>query len=160
MFNTKKREMVVYFGFLAVIFLSFLLASSSKSEKIAETEIVSFETITPIFGRSEAAGPGTFDASQTDNQILVSYRFIPKDAANIDKELGLELAPKIQQFFKKFKTMDRITFGIYIPRVAGQPEFKPYVAFDVTRKLMNETLLLDLMATNILEVAENVRYFE
>jgi hypothetical protein len=160
MFNTKKREMVVYFGILATVFLSFLLASSSKSEKIAETEIVSFETITPIFGRSEAGGPGAFDASQVDNQILVSYRFIPKDAANIDKELGLELAPKIQQFFKKFKTINTITFGLYIPRVAGQPEFKPYVSFDITRKVMNETVLLDLLATDILKVAENVKYFE
>jgi hypothetical protein len=160
MSKIKKREMVVYFGILAIVFLSFLLVSSSKREKIPETEIVSFETITPIFGRSEANGPGAFDSSQVDNQILVSYRFIPKDVANIDKELGLELAPKIQQFFRRFKTIDRITFGIYIPRVAGQPEFKPYVSFDVTRKLMNETVLLDLLASEILRVAENVKYFE
>jgi hypothetical protein len=53
-----------------------------------------------------------------------------------------------------------ITFGIYIPRVAGQPEFKPYVSFDITRKVMNETVLLDTLESDILRVAENVKYFE
>jgi hypothetical protein len=104
MFNTKKREMLIFFGFIGLVFLAFVFASSCKSEKKAESEIISFETITPIFGASEDNGLGAFDASQTDNQILISYRFIPKDPANIDKELGLDLAPKIQEFFKKYKT--------------------------------------------------------
>lgn len=160
MLNTKKREMLIFFGIIALVFLTFVFASSCKSEKKAETEIVSFETITPIFGKSEANGPGAFDASQADNQILISYRFIPKDAANIDKELGIDLAPKIQEFYKKHKKIDMITFGLYIPRVAGQPEFKPYVSFDITRKVMNETVLLDTLASDILRVAENVKYFE
>lgn len=160
MFKTRKREMSIFFCIITLVFLTFLLASSCKSEKKVETEIISFETITPIFGKSEANGPGAFDASQADNQILISYRFIPKDVANIDKELGLDLAPKIQEFFKKYKTIDTITFGLYIPRVAGQPEFKPYVSFDITRKVMNETVLLDMLASDILRVAENVKYFE
>jgi len=159
MLNTKKREMLVFFGII-LVFLTFVFVSSCKSEKKAKIEIVSFETITPIFGMSKADGPGAFDASQADHQILISYRFILKDAANIDKELGVDLAPKIQELFKKYKTIDTITFGIYIPRVAGQPEFKPYVSFDITRKVMDETILLDTLASDILGVAENVKYFE
>lgn len=160
MFNTKKRKPFIFFGIVLLAFLTFGFTSSCKSKKIPETEIVSFETITPIFGRSEANGPGAFDASQADNQILISYRFIPKDVANIDKELGIDLAPKIQECFKKFKKIETITFGIYIPRVAGQPEFKPYVSFDITRKIMDETELLDMLASNILRVSENVKYFD
>jgi hypothetical protein len=83
-----------------------------------------------------------------------------EDSARSWSRIGLDLAPKIQEFFKKFKKIDTITFGLYIPRVAGQPEFKPYVSFDITRKVMNETVLLDTLASDILRVAENVKYFE
>jgi len=160
MFNTKKRKLFIFFGIILSAFLTFGLTLSCKSKKVPETEIVSFETITPIFGRSEADGPGAFDASQTDNQILISYRFIPKDVDNISKELGIDLAPKIQELFKKFKKIEMITFAIYVPSVAGLPEFKPYVSFDITRKIMNETALLDMLASDILRVAENVKYFD
>lgn len=157
--NSRSKQLIGFFSIVILIFLVLVFSEACKSEEIPELEIIPLSTFYSIFGEAKDTNSGVYDVEQTDKENLISYHFYLEELSEFDREIGIELAPKIKEFYKKVKEADRVAFRIYVPRMAEFP-WKPYVFFVVTRKLIEETDWTELLDAGLLEVVMDVKYYE
>jgi hypothetical protein len=140
--------------------LCFSACKTRKAKERAEQPILSLAMVTPIFGEARGVQSGIADLLQTDEEIEVTYHFYTAMAGDVDKEIGLNLAPKIREFYGKFGEVDRVKFGIYVPSTEEETGWELYVSFVLTRKLVNETEWSKLLDEDLLKIALEVRRFD
>ncbi len=129
-------------------------ASSSAGEGL------SLEALTPIFGAAEDARSGLADFTESEREVLLSYHAYLADPADADREIGKDLAPKIRELYRRFKNVDRVAFGIALPNPGGEADWKSYVSFVMTRKLVDETEWSNFLDADLLRIAFDVRRTE
>jgi hypothetical protein len=166
----KSRNNLKILGFLALIIWATFFMAACKGKEKAETpatentalqaEDISLDTISAVLGKPEAEKSGIFDLGKSENELQIVYHFYTPEAKDIDDDIGLDLAPKIQELYKKFKTIDRVAFAVYVFHAGLSAEWKPYCTFVMTRKVINETNWTDLLATEFFKVVLELKYAE
>ena len=161
--NTRKRKGMFGAWGLAVVALAGLVlgsAAACKSEKPAPPKVkkeLSLGVLTPVFGVARDANSGLADFTQSDEEIILSYHLYLTDRTNADREIARDLAPKIRSLFGRFGAVDRASFEVSLPDQSSPDDWKPYVSFVLTRKIVKEAGWSELLDTDLLRVAIDVK---
>jgi hypothetical protein len=155
--NSKSKQLIGFFSIVILVLLGLVFSETCKSKD--DLAIIPLSTFYSIFGEAEGTTSGVSEVGQTDNGILISYHFYVEDLSDFESEIGLDLAPKIKEFYKKIEEADRVDFTIYVPQM-DELLWKPYVSFAVTRKLIDETDWTEFLDTELLEAVLDVKYYE
>jgi hypothetical protein len=169
------RNLLRYFVLLAVVVLLAAFSTVCKSKKaemaekaepagqseMAETPDT-MATLRAILGEAKEDFPGVQDIEQTESELIVYYRFIPKDPDAMQEELGEDLAPKIKKIYETDKEADVIHFDVSIPFVeeTGGTSYKRQLSFVMTRKIFIETDWTGLLSRDFLKVVQDLRAAE
>jgi len=140
--------------------------TAEKTKTAAKTELA--ETPDPVSGLRTILGeakedyPGVQDIEQEGNELIVYYRFIPKDTNMLQEELGEDLAPKIKKIYETDKKVDLIRFDVAIPftEETGTTNFKSQLSFAMTRKIFIETDWTGLLGRDFLKIVQDLREVE
>jgi hypothetical protein len=164
--KTRNRRGGYGWGALGLAVLAALALGGSvacRSDKPAppKTEdMLSEAALTPVFGEAKDMNPGLADFTQSDKEIILSYHLYLTDRTNADKEIARDLAPKIRKLYGHFPSVDRVSFEVSLPDQSSPDDWKPYVAFALTRKLVKESGWSDLLDTDLLSIALDVKRTE
>jgi hypothetical protein len=118
------------------------------------------ETAKAVFGQADAQLSGIFDLIKSDNEITIVYHFYTSEPKDIDDDIGIEMGPKIKAFYQKYKTLDRVLFNVEVIRSGLDSDWKPYCAFRMTRKIIEETNWTEILDKDLFKAAENLTYVE
>jgi hypothetical protein len=157
--DSRSKQLIGFFSIGILVLLGLVFSEVCKSKDKGDLKIIPLSTFYSIFGEAEDTTSGVIDVGQTDNGILISYHFYVEDLSDFEREIGLDLAPKIKEFYKKIEEADKVDFTIYVPQM-DESLWRPYVSFEVTRKLIDETDWTRFLDTELLEVVLNVKYYE
>jgi hypothetical protein len=162
---SKKNFSLVWILVVAFFLIANLGACKSeqkmeeKAEEKAEEIIINKEMLTPIFGEGGGSASGILDAEQTLDELQISYYLFTEDISTFDDDIERELAPKIPALYEKLPEIDNVLFTVNIPQM-GEPPYKPYVSFAVTRKIVEETEWSNLLELEFFDVVMDVKYYD
>jgi hypothetical protein len=142
---------------LVVAFLAALFIPACKGKKeapAAPAEEITLQTFAAVLGNAEAETSGIAALEKTDTGLVVNYHLYLPEAQDFDELIGKDLAPKIEQLYKTFKTIDEVTFDVRTPDVAGTGAWRSYCSFDMTRKIYNELNWTNLLARDLFKVCK------
>jgi hypothetical protein len=170
--SQRPRNLFHLFVLLAMVLLvgTFSTVCKSKKAEMAEkTEPAeqtamaetpdTMATLRTILGEAKEDFPGVQDIEQTESELVVYYRFIPKDPDALQEELGEDLAPKIKQIYETDKAADVMQFVVSIPFVdeTGGTSYKRQLSFVMTRKIFIETDWIGLLSRDFLKVVQDLK---
>ena len=145
-------------AFLMITFLPGCKQAVKEKEK-NYLRIIPLSEIYSIFGEAKGTKSGVLDILQSVGEVIISYGFYPKDISEIDKEIGIELTPKIKDFYKKEKNVDKGIFIVFVPSPVRPSGWKPFVSFLITRDLVKKASWTNMLDTELLDLALEVKYF-
>lgn len=140
--------------------------TAGKTETAAKAEIAEtpdqMSSLRTILGEAKEDYPGVQDIEQEGSELIVYYRFIPKDTNTLQEELGEDLAPKIKNIYETDKTVDVVRFDVSIPftEETGSTGFKSQLTFTMTRKIFVETDWIGLLGRDFLKIVQDLRVAE
>jgi hypothetical protein len=150
---------------LVVFLAAFSTACKSKKAETAEqaetpakTEMAetpdTMSSLRMILGEAKEDYPGVQDIEQSGSELIVYYRFIPKDTNTLQEELGEDLALKIKKLYETDKAADVLRFVVSIPftEETGGTSFKRQLSFVMTRKVFIETDWTSLLSRDFLKI--------
>lgn len=140
--------------------LALFVAAACRTEKPAPApaeEELSLEALTPVFGEAKDINSGLADFTLSDQGLILSYHIYLTDPSIADQEISRDLAPKIRKLYGRFKNVDRVSFEVSLPDQASPVGWNPYVSFSLTRKLVKETGWSELLDTNLLSGALDIK---
>jgi hypothetical protein len=150
-------------GFAVLAALALWGLAACRPEKTAPRpaeQLLSMDTLMPVFGEARDVNSGLADFTQSDKEIILSYHLYLTDRTNADKEMARDLAPKIRKFYSHFPSVDRVSFEVSLPDSSSTDDWRPYVSFALTRKLVKESGWSDLLDTDLLSIAVDVKRTE
>jgi hypothetical protein len=142
---------------LACLTAGVFACRSGQTPGAKTDKMLSLATLTPIFGQAEGAASGLADFTQSDTEIVLSYHLALTDPTYSDAEIARDLAPRIRKLYGHFPRVDRVNFEISLPDQSAPDDWDLYVSFALTRKIVKETGWTDLLDTDLLSVARDVR---
>jgi hypothetical protein len=158
-FRTTARTVSVALAALALV-----VAVSCKAEHPAPAgarakneQTLTMAALVAVFGGAEDAKSGLSDFTRSDKEIFLSYHLYLTDSAGADNEIARDLAPKIRRLYGHFADVDRACFEISLPNPGSAYEWKPYVSFTLTRKIVRTVGWSDLLDTDLLSAALDVK---
>jgi hypothetical protein len=112
--------------------------TSEALKPVEEQAVYTLDVLKPILGEAREDNSGIIDVTGDANELIIAYRYYDVDKLNYDDDMAKEIGPKIEALYAKFKKLDRVVFQVTAndPVVLGQ--WKPYVNFAITRKLVDE----------------------
>lgn len=112
-----------------------------------------------ILGEAKEDYPGVQDIEQEGQDVLIYYRFIPKDTNALQEELGEDLGPKIRKIYGTDKAVNVLRFDVSIPftEETGTSGFKRQLSFTMTRKIFDETDWSGLLDRDFLKVVQDLK---
>jgi len=135
------RNRLLFSAFIVLAALGGLAACQGKSGGDAApvvAETLNVETLTPVLGKAEDAVSGVLDVTGGATEVIVTYRYYDLDLKNYDEDMVKELTPKIESLYKKFKNLDRVKFHVITNNPNTIGEWKPFMNFALTRKIVQE----------------------
>jgi hypothetical protein len=149
-------------GLALAAVLVLVVASACRTEKPAPAsapaeEELSLQALTPVFGEAKDINSGLADFTLSDQGLILSYHFYLTDPSNADQEISRDLAPKIRKLYGHFKNVDHVSFEVSLPDEASPVGWNPYISFSLTRKIVKETGWSDLLDTDLLSGALDVK---
>ena len=134
-------------------------AGAPASEKPAvAAEAIDIAAVSEVLGKAQAENSGVFDLVKGDTEYWVVYHFYTPEAKDIDDDIGMDMAPKIQALFNKYKTLDRVHFVVHVFHAGSSTEWAPYCSFVLTRKVINETDWTKLLAVDFFKAVLELKY--
>ena len=96
------------------------------------------------------------------NICIIHYRYFPFGLFGFEKELGIELAPKIHEFYETDNRAQYVKFIILGPfdDVYGKRKWDTVVSFEFTRGIYSRINWSNFSETNLLTVANNVSWLK
>jgi len=132
--------------------------ASEPGKPGVKPEMITPAAVAEVLGKASAEKSGVFDLIKGDTEYWIDYHFYTPEATDIDDDIGMDLAPKIQALYKNFKSIDRIHFVIIVFHAGMSVEWKPYCSFVTTRKLINETDWANFLAPNFFRIVLELAY--
>jgi len=161
--NTRKRTVMTGpsgIALAALVVLVMVGAAACKSERSAAPKVkreLSLSLLKPVFGEARDARSGLADFSESDEGIILSYHLYLPDRTDADREIARELAPMVRRLYGRFDSVDRASFEVSLPDMSSPDGWKPYVSFVLTRKIVKESGWSELLDTDLLKVAVDVK---
>jgi hypothetical protein len=157
----KEKRVSLLWSLLVLAFLAMILMPACKGKEgpPAQAEEITLQTFATVLGKAEAGTSGIAALDKTDQGLVVNYHLYLPEAQDFDELIGKDLAPKVEQLYKTFKTIDEVTFDVRTPDVAGTGEWRQYCSFDMTRKIYSQLDWTHLLARDLFKVCK-VSYAE
>jgi hypothetical protein len=155
----KSISLSLSLPILAFLAAVLMIACKGKEGPPAQAEEITLETFAAVLGYAEAGTSGIAALEKTDQGLVVNYHLYLPEAQDFDEFIGKDLAPKVEQLYKTFKTIDEVTFVVKTPDVAEIGEWRQYCTFDMTRKIYNQLNWTNLLARDLFKVCK-VSYAE
>jgi hypothetical protein len=129
-------------------------APPSKEKVVNE---VTFREVEDVFGEARDDHSGISDFSQGDNGgVIIAYRYYDVDQAHYENDFAMDITPKIQLMYKKFKNFDRVRFEVVTNNPSAPPLWIPFSTFEINRKEVEQLHYTWFVARYILDkVLEN-----
>jgi hypothetical protein len=150
----QRKKLLKAFGFITLALLAAIALSAckEKAEAPARSEVVSLATVSAVMGRASGANSGVSELTETNEGFTINYHLYLPEQKDFDALIGTDLAPKIQELYKTFKTIDKVTFTVETGVTANPPSLQPYCSFEMTRKIYNQTNWTNLLARDLFKV--------
>jgi hypothetical protein len=149
---------LVIVGIIGILWISGVFNSKKVS---APGTLPLQSSIMQIFGtpkNSDDSGVTKVIPGQTD--CVIHYKYFPLGLFGYEKELGINLAPKIKEFYRKDNRAQNVKYMILGPfdDAYGKRKWDPVVSFEFTRGIFNRINWSNFSETNLLTVASNVTW--
>jgi len=164
----EPKNILRIFGSLMLAFALTIFMSACKGQQRAEApaaekasdqpQVIDIQTLSTVLGKAEAEHSGIFDLTKGDNELWIIYHFYTPEMSDIDDDIGVEMAPKIQELYKKFKDIDRTVFVVQVSHPDSPLEWQPYCSFVMTRKVARETNWGNLLAAELFKICQDIQY--
>ncbi len=157
------RNRLFVSAFIVLAALSGLAACQGKSGGDAApvvAETLNVETLTSVLGKAEDAASGVLDVTGGATEVIVTYRYYDLDLKNYDEDMVNEMTPKIEALYKKFKSLDRVVFHVITNNPITLGEWKPFVNFTLTRKIVQEIQWSGILARDFFKNIIEVKRFD
>jgi hypothetical protein len=151
-YTTKRMARL---GRAAVVVLAAVTISgcTGKTETPAEKDLT-LEDVTGVMGKAEAQMSGAHELTRTADGQEINYHLYLAQPQDFDGAIGSDLAPKIERLYRKFGWLDKVTFSVETPDAANTAQWRPYCAFDMTRKVFEQLDWTNLLARDLFKVCK------
>ena len=122
----------------ALVGLAACQGKGSGDSATPAVERLTVDALVPVLGKAEDANSGVLDVSGDTQNMIVTYRYYDLDLKNYDEDMVKELTPKIEALYKKFEILDRVEFHVITNNPLTIGEWKPFMNFALTRKIVRE----------------------
>lgn len=152
----KKKSTSLLLSFLVLAFLITILMPSCKKKEETPTQAkqITLQTFAEVLGKAQAETSGIADLQKTDQGLVVTYHLYLPQPQDFDALIGDDLAPKVEQLYKTFPSIDKVKFAVETPDPAETGRWLPYCAFNMTRKIYNQLNWTNLLARDLFKVCE------
>jgi hypothetical protein len=150
----NRKAFFLFFGALALVVLATISIPACKGEAPAKSEEISIDTLAAVLGKAEGANSGISELSKTPDGLVINYHLYLPEQKDFDALIGTDLAPKIQNLYKIFKSIDKVTFTVETGVVANPPSLEPYCSFDMTRRIYEQTNWTNLLARDLFKICK------
>jgi len=138
----KAAFRFVGFAFLALMIIGALASCKGKTRgdlpPVDEQDVYTIDALKPILGEAKEDTSGVLDVTGDESELIVSYRYFDVDLINYDDDMVKDLAPKIEKLYAKFRKLDRVVFQVTANNPQSPGEWKSFVNFAVTRKIVDK----------------------
>ncbi|GEM_PF-1477657 len=100
--------------------------------------------------RDDRSGVSDFSPGD-DGRVIIAYHYYDVDESNYENDFTMDITPKIQQMYKKFKNFDKVRFEVVTNNPAAPPLWIPFAAFDIDRKTIEQLHYTYFVAKYILD---------
>lgn len=108
-----------------------------NDEKVVNA--VTFREVRGVLGTAADDNSGVSDFSQGDNGgVIIAYHYYDVDQANYENDFAMDITPKIQMMYKKFKNFDRVRFEVVTNNPSAPPLWIPFSTFEIDRKTIEQ----------------------
>lgn len=127
------------------------------NEKVINS--VTLSEVRSVLGKAMDDNSGVADFSQGDNGgVIIAYHYYDVDLANYENDFAMDITPKIQMMYKKFKNFDRVRFEVVTNNPSAPPLWIPFASFEIDRKTIEQLHYTYFVARYVLdEVLKNKR---
>ncbi len=146
----KSKSTFTVYGFLALAALAAVLTPACKSKAPAES--INLDSVIAVMGRASGSSSGVSELSMEGDKYVINYHIIISDMKDFDLIIGKDLAPKIEQLYKTYNSLDKVTFTVETGDPSNPANVKPYCEFDMTRKIYNQLTWTNLLARDLFKV--------
>ncbi len=147
----NKNSVFVY-GFLALAALAAVLTPACKSKAPAEN--INLDSVIGVMGKASGSSSGVSELAKEGDTYVINYHLMIADMKDFDVIIGQDLAPKIEQLYKTFKTIDKVTFTVETGDPSNPANLNPYCDFDMTRKIYQQLNWTNLLARDLFKVCK------
>ena len=93
-----------------------------------------------------------------DGHVLLGYRFFPVGISELDREIGVDLAPKLREAFEKHPELQKLTVNLYLPYqdVYGNESWELAMRFVFDRELYGKINWENFTRQNLLKVVKDL----
>lgn len=144
-------------GIIGCVLIAFLFAAlpaacrAKKAGPAPGAEPMSLDEVKAVFGAANDYASGAVDVNHGENEVIVAYRYYDVDLQNYEADFSAEAAPKIQAFFRKFKTVDNLHLQVMANDASTPGLWKPFSEFTLDRKTVEKIQWTGLLAKYIEE---------
>jgi hypothetical protein len=147
----NKNSLFVY-GLLALAALAAVLTSACTSKTPAED--ISLDSVIAVMGKASGSTSGISELAKAGDSYVINYHLMISDMKDFDVIIGRDLAPKIEQLYKTFKSIDKVTFTVETGDPSNPAALHPYCDFDMTRKIYQQLNWTNLLARDLFKVCK------
>jgi hypothetical protein len=146
-----------WLGIIGCAFIVFLLAAlpaacrAKKAGPAPGAEPMTLDEVKAVFGVANDFASGAVDLTKGETEVIVAYRYYDVDLQNYEADFSMEVAPKVQAFFRKFKTVENLHFQVMANDAATPGLWKPFSEFTLDRKTVEKIQWTGLLAKYIEE---------
>lgn len=150
----KRNNTLFVYGLLALAVLAVSLMSSCKVKAPAPAEEITIDAVAAVMGRASGSSSGVSEMSKTGDSTTINYHLMVPEKKDFDVLIGTDMAPKVEQLYKTFKTLDKVTFTVETGDISNPANMQPYCEFDMTRKIYEQLNWTNLLARDLFKVCK------
>jgi hypothetical protein len=151
---SKRNNTLFVYGLLALAVLAVSLMSSCKAKAPAPAEEITIDAVAAVMGRASGSSSGVSEMSKTGDSTTINYHLMVPEKKDFDVLIGTDMAPKVEQLYKTFKTLDKVTFTVETGDISNPANMQPYCEFDMTRKIYEQLNWTNLLARDLFKVCK------
>ena len=150
------RNKILVLGLICLFFISCTI------EKKEEESATFVDSIDEIFGKPKTnEESGIVLVKHELTECMIHYHFFPIGISDYEKELCIDLAPKIKKYFESYRSIWELNILIKSPfqDIYGNLTWKPVFSAKFSRDIIEKINWNNFIKKDLLEVAENVMWF-
>jgi hypothetical protein len=152
--NTWMYRVLVAVAILGLVAVSAAAQAKPAQPPVKEKVVneVTLSEVQSVLGMARDDHSGVSDFSQGDTgQVIIAYHYYDVDESNYENDFAMDITPKIQQMFKRFKNFDKVRFEVVTNNPAAPPLWIPFAGFDIDRKTIEQLHYTYFVAKYVLD---------